>query len=410
MRRWGNLIRSIFIGIIHVPLEIRRGFRDFIEIISSLPTGLRIAVIVGLKKTLIRLGIVGLVLGILIGIGALAYSASAFPPWVGLAADPLPPSAIPTSVVIYQQDKTLWDWLQLLLVPLVLAFGGFWLTRAENRYALELQERREKEAQKLEDQRIEEARRIEGQRIEETQKLEDQRIEEARRIEGQRIEETQKLEDQRIEEARRIESERAKDAALQAYLDQMTDLLLHEKLLISEEKDSVRTVARARTLTVVKQLDGARKARVVQFLYEARLIGYCERQSPQKPTYIKAVVSLSGLDLQEANLTEVNLDGANLTETDLSRINLSFANLIKADLSFANLTHAHLQGANLYEANLYEADLPFANLTDARLRGANFDGANLTDADFTGADFTGTDFTGAIGLPDYLKHRTTPKP
>ena len=36
--------------------------------------------------------------------------------------------------------------------------------------------------------------------------------------------------------------------------------------------DSLSTVARARTLTVLPKLDGERKARVVQFLYESGLI------------------------------------------------------------------------------------------------------------------------------------------
>ena len=36
--------------------------------------------------------------------------------------------------------------------------------------------------------------------------------------------------------------------------------------------DSLRAVARARTLTVLSRLDGARKGNVVQFLYEASLI------------------------------------------------------------------------------------------------------------------------------------------
>jgi len=90
------------------------------------------------------------------------------------------------------------------------------------------------------------------------------------------------IDEQRTQEARQLEGERAQDAALQAYLDQMTQLLLHEDLRTSQPDDEVRSVARARTLTVLRVLDGVRKATVVQFLYEARLIGGIKREK-QRP-------------------------------------------------------------------------------------------------------------------------------
>src|SRR6266568_4720274 len=31
----------------------------------------------------------------------------------------------------YQRGKTLWDWLQLLVIPLMLAIGGFWLNQLQ---------------------------------------------------------------------------------------------------------------------------------------------------------------------------------------------------------------------------------------------------------------------------------------
>jgi hypothetical protein len=65
-----------------------------------------------IKAFILRLGIGGLVVGFLIGIGALAYFASVFPDWVGFGADSLPPGATATPVVMYELDKDLWDWLE----------------------------------------------------------------------------------------------------------------------------------------------------------------------------------------------------------------------------------------------------------------------------------------------------------
>jgi hypothetical protein len=83
----------------------------------------------------------------------------------------------------------------------------------------------------------------------------------------------QQIEDQRAASDRRIEDQRAQDDALQAYLDSMSRLLLEEDLRNSQEGDVTNALARARTLTVLRRLDGDGKGSVVQFLYESRLIG-----------------------------------------------------------------------------------------------------------------------------------------
>src|SRR5215207_9517857 len=72
-----------------------------------------------------------------------------------------------------------------------------------------------------------------------------------------------------------VENQRAQDEALQAYLDQMSQLLLDKDkpLRQSEEDSEVRILARARTLTVLARLDGLHEVQVVQFLYESDLIG-----------------------------------------------------------------------------------------------------------------------------------------
>src|SRR5689334_13946366 len=38
--------------------------------------------------------------------------------------------------------KTLWDWLDLLIIPAVIAVGGYWFSRAEKRYEIDIQDNR----------------------------------------------------------------------------------------------------------------------------------------------------------------------------------------------------------------------------------------------------------------------------
>ena len=123
-------------------------------------------------------------------------------------------------------------------------------------------------------------------------------------------------------------------------------------------------MARARTLTVLPRLDGDRKARVVQFLYEAGLI-----------TRNHAVLELAGGDLSEAKLSNAYLIGADL----------SHAHLNGADLRYTKGFHVTLRSASLIGADLSHAYLYEAVLSTANLRGANLSGSYLSGADLSGA-------------------------
>ncbi len=172
-----------------------------------------------------------------------------------------------------------------------------------------------------------------------------------------------------------------REAALQTYIDNMSELLLQGKLRDSEE-DEVRKIARVRTLTVLRGLDAARKASLLQFLHEAGLIDKNNR-----------IIDLSEADLFGADLFGANLRGADLREVtlrgaDLSHANLLYTNLRGVDLSYAKLFGANLRGANLREANFRGADLTCAKLFGAKLFGANLLEANLREADLHGATVT----------------------
>jgi hypothetical protein len=225
----------------------------------------------------------------------------------------------------YRYGITLWDWLQLLIVPAVIAGGGLWFNRR--------QQKREHELAK----------------------------------------------------------ERARDEALQAYLDHMSELLLDKNrpLYQAKEGDALQALARARTLTVLGRLEGSRKGTVVRFLYESGLIGSAPIGAGhgKGEQVAQAVVRLSEADLSGADLTNTNLSGADLSgaylgsyygghvyvdpESPPGGLMLRLGpggvttNLSRANLSGAMLLYADLTGTDLRGANLSEADLSWANLTGA---------------------------------------------
>jgi uncharacterized protein YjbI with pentapeptide repeats len=247
-------------------------------------------------------------------------------------------------------EKTLWDWLQLLsalAIPVVLAGAGIWFTAWQEEHQ-------------------------------------------------------QEIEAQRAKVERNIEDQRAQDTALQAYLDQMTELILEKSLRDSKEESEVRTLARARTLTVLGRLGPDRKRSVVQFLYESHLI------RKGKPIIDLENADLSEADLRllklsEADLSDANLSDANLSDADLSEAYLSSAKLSEATLSYANLNYATLSNTNLSYTDLRGADLSYASLSDANLSYANLSNAHLTgaylsDAYLLKADLRGAELSAAEGV------------
>jgi uncharacterized protein YjbI with pentapeptide repeats len=261
-----------------------------------------------------------------------------------------------------QHSKTLWDWMSLLFVPLMIAGIGIWFTWWQNNSQQALEAR------------------------------------------------------QRAQEAQ----SQARNFALQSYLDQMQHLVLEENLPSASEDDHVSAIARARTLTVLRVMGSEGKRTLVQFLYESSLI-----QKDRSIISLSAAdlsngdlsgadlrgADLSGADLSGADLSalsDTNLSGADLSalsdtilidadlsETELSNADLRNANLSNADLRNANLSGADLRGADLIDADLSNAHLSDANLSDAYLDSANLGGALLDGANLGGTYLSGADLRGA---------------
>lgn len=275
------------------------------------------------------------------------------------------------------RGKTVWDWLDLLGVPLSLAILG---------YILQQQERDRAEAMSRDERR----------------RAENLSIVQKERDEGIAILQLM------------IASNEAKEESLQVYFDRLSTLLIEKNILAiavkvhppqdkqgddqpettvtPEERelfDSAVDVIRARTLSILRRLkgDGEKKTSVIRFLLEAEIIN-------------KTKLSLNGADLSEADLYETNLSGADLSGADLSEADLICTQLIGtnfrgAKLREAELASAQLIGTNLGSADLRGAHLMYANLCGAHLSIANLSGANLSEANLCGAYLSSANLTEA---------------
>lgn len=298
-----------------------------------------------------------------------------------------------TKPEFYRPMKTLWDWLQLLIIPLVLAMIVPWLN-----WILKRQSEKNAEQQKERDQAIEK---------------------------------------KRAETEQEIAKDNQQEKALQEYLDRISELILEKHIRDSKPGDEVRTIAYTRTITLFPRLDGRRKGDVLQFLSKARLIS----NIALKGTFPDHIIELKDADLKDARLADINLTKANLRFTDLRNtflinvdlseadlsysdlrdavltdVDLSKANLVgtkwnnanlgaifmddadlsNADLSGVNLSEVDLNRVNLNKATLVGTDLSYAYLDTARLSEANLKRANLTSAHMSSANLSYADLSGAI--------------
>jgi uncharacterized protein YjbI with pentapeptide repeats len=244
------------------------------------------------------------------------------------------------------QAKTLWDWMQLLLVPLFLAAAALVVRTSQ------------------------------------------------RDNSRQRLEERSALEHE-------IETDRQREEALQMYFDRIIELVLKEKLS-KFSPEEVRMVAKTRTHAVLRELDGRRKGMVILFLKDSNMIdreAVIDLAGADLREASLAFANLKRVNLSEADLSKADLRGANLTRSYLSATNLTEADLRGANLGEADLFEAKLNGAdvtraNLREANLSGADLRGSRLNDADIREADLSGVNLNVSDMVGANLRGAKLDG----------------
>jgi len=215
------------------------------------------------------------------------------------------------------QKKSFWDWLQLLIVPLMLAFGAFYLN-----YASETRDKQIAEEGKQQEL------------------LKDY---------------FSKMQTLILAEKTLPKSNNKPTGS--PSLDQNQPKLSPES----------QAIARALTLAVLDELDGKRKGKVITYLADSKLITANIKDKDPKPV----------IDLKNANLKEIEIDnldmngqlidkdtiqgviirGADMTNANLEKVYLTYSDLTGSDLSNATLTTVDLTGAKMESVKLIKTDI-----------------------------------------------------
>lgn len=196
----------------------------------------------------------------------------------------------------------------------------------------------------------------------------------------QRAQDQANAEKQRIQD-RAIAKDNQEVQYLNAYIDSMTSLLLQSSTADAETQERIQDLLRAETLTVLRTLNGDRKAIVVRLLYEQDLL-FVDEEEPDR-TFLASTdlreINLNSTWLYQIDMRRAILTNSNLKNTNFSEAMLDGTVLIRADLSEATLIDTNLTGADLTEANFTNANLIQADLSEAVLEQTTFTGASYTD-------------------------------
>ncbi|MBN8658546.1 MAG: pentapeptide repeat-containing protein [Anaerolineae bacterium] len=240
------------------------------------------------------------------------------------------------------ETKTLWDWMDLLIVPLVLAGGAFFLNRSERKTEREIATDRQQDV----------ALQTYFDRMSEL-------------LLKEKLRTTKKAEVRDVARTRTLSIMRVLDTKRNNIIIQF----LREAELVTNNK-SILIKANMRGMNL-----------------QGLNLGYLNLDG----------ADLENADLQRAYLGHASLQRANLYYANLQNASLLGANLRGAELFDANLQNAFLKNANLQDANLGCANMRCAYLNGANmrctdLRGVNLKSAELQDADLAGANLFVDDF------------------
>ncbi|TRU35934.1 MAG: pentapeptide repeat-containing protein [Microcystis aeruginosa Ma_MB_F_20061100_S20] len=220
------------------------------------------------------------------------------------------------------QKKSFWDWLQLLIIPLMLALGAFYLNSAAD--------------------------------------FRDNQIAQEQKQQEILTDYFSKMQDLIVETKKSKQTPGSKESNSK------------ERLLLE-----FRPTAQALTLSVLEQLDGKRKGKVITYLAESQLIT------------ITADNNVTADNNKPSPQPEIKLDGANLDDIKLGN------NGQRNSLNENEMTI--IDKIKINNASMKRANLSGLQLLDSDLSGSNLENATLENVDFTGSIMVGSRFiTGQI--------------
>ncbi|MBD2308628.1 pentapeptide repeat-containing protein [Chroococcidiopsis sp. FACHB-1243] len=224
------------------------------------------------------------------------------------------------------QDKQLWDWMQLLILPILVATGSFLIgNQVDRREAKQTDLRKQQEILRL---------YFDQMKTYTDRPYVRSLLRKLTEIRGEIV-----FTDRQLEEI--------------------------EKIQINANPD-LQTV-KSLTYTILKELDSERKSQVFRYLYDIGLIRLEIPSTGNKKIgekEVKCTRPSRTVGNKYVFESAIQLENANFEGVDLSKRNLTKANFCKMRLNQANLSESNLTLANINGADLTRVNLDWAKFTD----------------------------------------------
>ena len=193
-----------------------------------------------------------------------------------------------------------------------------------------------------------------------------------------------------------IADDRLRDAILVNYINDMANLLKENNAVLTANP-VVSTIARAKTLTAIRQLDSARNSYLIKFLYESKQLINGENPLDLSDAELNEI-DFTNLKNYHQNIQNLSLAGALLRNSSFAYVDLSNANFSGADLTNARFERSKLNNADMSRSIIVRADFSRTDLTNT-----NFDGTQSRRASFRDAQAMKASFVkGQMESADFL--------
>ena len=185
---------------------------------------------------------------------------------------------------------------------------------------------------------------------------------------------------------RQLALEKYQEEILMVYIKETGDLLEKSNGSLASNP-IITTIARAKTLNTIRQLDARRSSDVIRFLYEAGQL----TDTNQTRALNVSTVELCNIN---KNIFEIPTKVAKLSLMGIYLRNCMFNNTLLHDIDFssAQIDHMNFSAADVHDVAISSAKLQEVEFTSAILKDVEFTSATLKDVEFTSAILKDVDF------------------
>lgn len=182
-------------------------------------------------------------------------------------------------------------------------------------------------------------------------------------------------------------SDRYRDEVLVAYIKEIGDLLKENHGSLTNDS-LIHTLARAKTLNTIRQLDGHRQIHVLRFLYEAKQL----TNTDESQALDISTATLNDIDFR--TFTPLNkLEKLALTGVYLHNCTLKGMTLNEVNFSSSFFTYGDFSATEFVKSNFSSTRFSHISFTFAAFKVVNFSYTKFETVDFSGAEFQDTDFS-----------------